>query len=63
MILGQKSQKVKNIFLSYYSFDFYGQKKYSAIADTVFLLPCRKTGYSPLKSALRFSMNAFMPSF
>lgn len=36
MILGQKSQKVKNIFLSYYSFDFYGQKKYSAIADTVF---------------------------
>jgi len=42
MILGQKSQKVKNIFLSYYSFDFYGQKKYSAISDTVFLLDYEK---------------------
>lgn len=42
MILDQKSQKVKNIFLSYYSFDFYSQKKYSAITDTVFLLDYKK---------------------
>jgi len=42
MIFDHKSQKVKNIFLSYYSFDFYGQKKYSAISDTVFLLDYEK---------------------